>query len=117
MYIHQSSKSYITALIMCLKCRWTSPSIRTQPFYLPDVSKLNQTKADFLYIHPGALITTVLGSLFQKRSWFLVLVQFLGSWFWYCSWFLVPVPCLILGSSTFPGSRFQYCSRSISKLY
>ena len=44
---HQSSKSYITALLMYSQCHATIPIVRTQPFYLTDLSetKLKQVKS------------------------------------------------------------------------
>ena len=38
---HQNSKSYVTTLSVCSQCLSTSPTIRTQPFYFTDLSKLN----------------------------------------------------------------------------
>ena len=73
---------------MCLQCCSTSPLVRTQPFYLTDLSNYTKTKDGYLYIyiythtHPGAPSSvlgsgTVLGSWFQFRPWLSVPVSFL----------------------------------------
>ena len=99
---HQSSKSYITALLMWSQCRSTSPTTRNQPFYLTDLSKLK------LRLIPYIPWST------EHRSCFLVLAPFFvlgsgtvlgsgGFLFQYRFWFLALVPLLVLGSSTIPG--------------
>ena len=68
---HQSSKSYIR----CSQYHSTSPTIRTQPFYLTDLSNSTKNKAYILFIPWD----TDYRSWFQYRSRFFVPVPFLST--------------------------------------